>query len=394
MKVLHVCPYMHPSAGGPPVVVERYCENSPEYGWQASAISTALFCDDDGAQLQRSLAKRIPVEILPVDRPRLLGLSSRARAAIDAGVRSSDIVHLHTLWHPLGSVVRKACAKHGRPYVTMPHGMLDPYSLGVKKWRKRFYMSLAEKANLKAASRIIYTTPEEARLAVDQMPWLPPGFVSPLGADEPPETPRQSLKDAFLTRFPEASGRRCLLFLGRLHPKKGLDRVLDALPAIVERFPDVLLVVAGDGEPRYLAGLRQHAESLGVAAQVTFTGILHGELKWGAFACAEAFLLLSRQENFAIAIAEAMRMAIPIIVTDRVNTWPIISEAAAGRVIHGTYRADTFLQYLYELLENPSLAQQMGQSGSDFAAERLTWPAATERVVACYEELLGPAPKG
>ena len=115
----------------------------------------------------------------------------------------------------------------------------------------------------------------------------------------------------FLERFPKARGRRQLLFLGRLHVKKGLDRILTVLPSIVRAFPDVLLTVAGDGTPEFKAMLKDVIKAQGLENSVMMTGRLDGAAKWGAYASAELFLLPSRQENFAIAVAEAMHMRIP-----------------------------------------------------------------------------------
>jgi len=388
MKVLHVCPYMHPAAGGPAVVVERYCQHSPDYGWDAHVISTSLYCEDDGSELRRSLEGRLAIDILPVDHPRLWGLSSRLRAVIDASVGSSDIVHVHTLWHPLGAIVRQACAKHGCPYVTMPHGMLDRYSLNVNPWRKRLYMFVVERANLQGASRMVYTTPEEQRLAEESLPWLPPGSVSPLGADDPPRTARRDLQQAFLARFPDAFGRRCLLFLGRLHHKKGLDRILEILPALVERFPEVLLIVAGAGEAAYVEQLGRCAKADGLNGNVLLTGMLQGKLKWGAFASAEMFLLPSRQENFAISVAEAMWMGLPVVITDRVNLWPYVAETRAGLVIKEADLALDLPAALISLLENRDEAQHMGKRGKAFASSRFLWSRSTQKIIDIYKDVL------
>jgi glycosyltransferase involved in cell wall biosynthesis len=389
MNVLHICPYMHPSAGGPPVVVERLAALAPNHGWRASVITTSLFCDDNGSALETQLNHRINASVLPCDRPRALGLASAAAAVIDRGVRESDFVHLHTLWHPLNTLARRACARFGRRYVLMPHGMLDPYSLGVRAIRKRLYMKLRETPNLLGASRVIFTTPLEEQLARSTLPWLPGGEIVPLGADVPPRVSRDRLAAAFEARFPESAGRRCMVFLGRIHPKKGLERILTELPRIVEACPDALLVVAGSGEPAYVQGLQRQVHRAGLSRHATFTGLLLGDLKWGALAAAELFLLPSQQENFAIAVAEAMQMAVPVIVSEKVNTWPFIKQAGAGVVLDIARPCGELGAIIVTLLNDRDGLRAMGERGRNFARDNFTWASTASRTIALYERLLG-----
>ena len=289
MKVLHICPYMHPSAGGPPIVVERLCEEMAELGWGASLITTSQFCQDDGRQLQTDLRSRIDARVLPLDRPRLLGSASGARPMIEDQIAQADIVHIHTLWHPFNGMARMACARTRTPYVTMPHGMLDPYSLGVKPFRKKLYLKLTEQATLRQASRIVFTTPLEEQLARASAPWLGASEVVPLGADSPPGDSREALAEKFVTEFPDASGRRCLLFLGRLHPKKGIEHLIQILPAVLSEHPDSVLVIAGTGDESYVRRLKAQVAGTQLTSHVLFAGLVLDELKWGALAAAEIF---------------------------------------------------------------------------------------------------------
>src|SRR5262249_19234388 len=148
-----------------------------------------------------------------------------------------------------------------RPYVLMPHGMLDPYSLSIGRWKKSIYMRAFEGSNIAAAQRMIYTTPEEERLAGLSGLFLPKAALVPLGANASC-VQTQALRAQFLARFPWVTDRRILLFLGRLHPKKGLDLILNSLPSVHQAIPHVLLVIAGDGEADYTRYLRQVVTAL------------------------------------------------------------------------------------------------------------------------------------
>ena len=129
--------------------------------------------------------------------------------------------------------------------------MLDPYCLRQKRWRKAIYLATVERSNLQGASRLIFTTAHEQQAARQSLPWLAPGEVVPLGADCPPDVSREAYAATFTNLFPQVLNRRCLLFLGRIHPKKGLEQLLKMLPEIKRKHPEILLVVAGSGE-RYV----------------------------------------------------------------------------------------------------------------------------------------------
>jgi glycosyltransferase involved in cell wall biosynthesis len=385
-RILHVIPYMHPSAGGPPVVVENFITEANRLGHRSQIISTPTYCDGDQGDLQRRLERLAPttflnvLETLPV-------LSWTGAAKINKLVRQADIVHVHTLWRPLNVSARYACLRHDRPYVLMPHGMLDPYSLSVKALKKSMYLRMFERHNIACAQRMIYTTREEERLAALAGVRLPPGELVPLGAGASSAS-RQELRGQFLARFPQAAGKRMLLFLGRIHPKKGLDRILDCLQYLKQSIPNVFLVVAGDGEAHHTRHLRQLVSAWALDDHVLFAGRLNGELKWASFAAAELFLLPSRQENFAITVAEAMQMGVPVIISDKVNTWPYVKEARAGLVLDERDINWLLPHAVEELLKDDTTRSEMGVRGSHYARERLTWQASARELLICYDQIL------
>src|SRR5262249_5571446 len=178
---------MHPNAGGPPVVVENFVRETSRLGHLSEIISTPRFChgDDERTLLQR-LNELAPTTFLLRSRTfASLHQLSRRQHQLGERIRTADMVHVHSLWDPINVMVRPECARHRRPYVPMHHGMLDPYSLKMKRWRKVLYFWALERRNLMVARRLIYTTPEEERLAAIKSLSLPKGVVIPLGADAP-----------------------------------------------------------------------------------------------------------------------------------------------------------------------------------------------------------------
>ena len=385
-KILHVTPYMHASAGGPPVVVENFIAETNRSGHSSEIVSTLALCDGDDGILRERLERLAPstfltgLETVPV-------VSRTGADKLDALVRRADIVHVHTLWSPLNVAARYACRRHDKPYVLMPHGMLDPYSLSVKALKKSLYMKFFEGRNMACAERMIYTTPEEEKLAALAGLPLPRGEIVPLGA-RASSTSNDDLQLQFLKSYPQAEGKRRLLFLGRLHHKKGLDRILSGLQRVRQTIPNVLLIVAGTGEAKYEEHLRQLISSLALDDHVVFAGHLDGELKWASFAAAELFLLPSRQENFAITVAEAMQMGVPVVITDKVNTWPYVEQAGAGLVL-SERDIDTLLPRAIEtLLTDEVTRSKMSAQGACYARDRLTWHASAQKLLACYDQVL------
>jgi glycosyltransferase involved in cell wall biosynthesis len=389
MKILHVIPYMDVKAGGPPVVVENLVNHMGPLGCEFRIVFTPLFSNGDADSLVKQVSRLAPAEMLPRGDFGLL-CDRRARALVLDMVKLSDIVHVHTLWNPLNRLAFDACLRHRRPYVLMPHGMLDPYSLGVRRWRKRAYMAAVEGDHLRQAHRLIYTTSEEQRLADSQVSKLPGGAVVRLGAEAPTVDPIDMATE-FVDAFPIVRDRRQLLFLGRLHEKKGLDRILSALPEIVHVHPDIILTIAGSGSPQFEQTIRSEIERLALGDRVLMAGFLQGTLKWGAYASASLFLLPSRQENFALSVAEAMHAGLPVIVSDKVNTWPLVNDAGAGIVMPESLTGATLASAIIKLLNDRNGMRKMGRRGKEYAEQHLTWRRAAREMLDCYQDVMREA---
>ena len=385
MRILHVIPYMDPRAGGPPVVVEQFVRESNKLGHASRIISTPQFCDGNSSALVASLNEIAPTIFVPRSAIRT-ALSPKAKRHITACIAEVDLVHVHTLWSPINVLVRRECNRQGRPYVLMPHGMLDPYSLSINRRRKALYLWLVERKNIISAERIVYTTSEEARLASGAKFDLPKAAIVSLGANAPVKS--HGTACGFLEHFPKARNRRQLLFLGRLHWKKGIDHILAVLPSIIKPFPNVLLTIVGAGDPQFTEAIKRLVSSQGLEHHVLLTGMLEGALKWGAYASAEVFLLPSRQENFAITVAEAMQMGLPVIISNRVNTWPYVREAGAGLILDEGSMQRGLEKGLLSLLANPNAAKTMGEAGYTYSRKHLTWQGAADCLIRCYDEAL------
>jgi glycosyltransferase involved in cell wall biosynthesis len=142
----------------------------------------------------------------------------------------------------------------------------------------------------------------------------------------------KTLREHFYTSHPALRGKRVLLFLSRIQEKKGCDLLLEAFAKVAAQDSNLHLLMAGPDQTGLVAKLQAQAQRLGIADRITWPGMLQGDMKWGAFYASEAFVLPSHQENFGIAVAEAMGCGLPVLISDKVNIWREVETDGAGIV--------------------------------------------------------------
>ena len=277
-----------------------------------------------------------------------------------------DAVVVHGLWQHQGLAVWRALMHGPVPYFVFPHGMLDPWfrqRYPIKHLKKSLYWALAERRVLRDAKAVLFTAHEEARLAAQTFrPYEVNPSVVGYGVTLS-DTARRVSAEAFLQAWPAAQGQRIVLFLGRLHPKKGADLLIEALPAALKREPRLHLVMAGpDDDSGTRAALEAQTARLGVTDRVTFTGMQTGELKWSALKAAEVFALPSHQENFGIAVVEALAMGVPVLISDKVNIWREIVQDDAGLAEPDTSKGASMLLQRWLALDAQSREQMKLQA--------------------------------
>lgn len=269
--------------------------------------------------------------------------SPRFAPWIRANATRFDCVIVHGIWLYPSLGTRRALRETATPFFIYTHGMLDPAFRSlfpVKHAAKALWWKLAEHRAVRDARAVFFTCEEERRLAhASFKPLACNEAIVPYCVGEPPGEP-VSQKEAFVSRFPGLRDKRIVLFLSRIHPKKGCDTLLRAFATVAADFPDAHLVVAGPDSVGWAAQLKDEAARLGVGDRITWTGMLTGDLKWGAFRCADVFALPSHQENFGIAVVEALACGVPVAISDRINIWREIEEDGAG-VVHAPDAAGT-----------------------------------------------------
>jgi glycosyltransferase involved in cell wall biosynthesis len=348
MRILHIVGTISPAAGGPTEVIRMLVRYAPS-GHIAELVTT----DDPSAPFLSELP--FPVHALGTAKkawycPKLIPWLKANRHRFDG-------IMVHGLWEYTGLAVVLA---HGKvPYVVFPHGMLDPYfkrRYPTKHLKKLVYWLLAEYWILRGATRVLFTTNTERDLAAQSFwlhRWKP--MVVALGS-EPPPPDTTALLAAFHARCPAVAGRRFLLFLGRIDPKKGPDLLLGAFTSLASANPELHLVMAGPGTGSFADDLRVKAEASGLSDRIHWPGMLLGEAKWGAFAACAAFALPSHQENFGIAVVEALASGKPVLLSDQVNIAPDVLEDGCAFVHSDTELGTT--RALVEWMSTPDLELQ------------------------------------
>lgn len=246
--------------------------------------------------------------------------------------RDYDAVVVNGLWQFNSYAAYLALRHTTTPYYIYPHGMLDPWfqrAYPLKHFKKTIYWKLIQHRIIAAARALLFTCEEERRLARKSFrPYRCREMVVNYGTSAPKLSPSQ--REIFLTKFPETRGKRCFLSLGRIHEKKGCDLLVRAFAKF--RDADFHLIIAGPDQVGLAAELKDLALTLGVANKITWTGMISDDLKWGAFQIADAFVLPSHQENFGIAVVEALACGTPVLISNQVNIWREIQEDGVGLV--------------------------------------------------------------
>ncbi len=323
MRLLHVIHTLDPSHGGPSESARMFVLAHQRAG---NVVEVATL-DAPGA-----FESRVNCEVHACGPGRgVYGYAPKLYEWLRANRSRFDGVIVNGVWQYHGRAARKAFAGH-RPYVVFAHGMLDPYfrKFKLKHIKKLAYWTLAEAKNLNQANAVCFTSEEEKKIAAEGFPFRKfQRVVVPYGTTGP-DTDAETAKKFFFDAHPHLAGLRYLLFLGRIHPKKACDILLEAFARVAP--PDLHLVMAGPDGDNWRPALAAIAGRLGIADRVHWTGMLSAQLKWGAFFGAEAFILPSHQENFGIAVADALSCGIIPLISDKVNIAPEIAADGAGLV--------------------------------------------------------------
>lgn len=380
MRILHAISGINRENGGPPMVLAGLAAAQVRAGLDVSiaATWTSNPCPDVVADLQ---AKGIHVtHIGPAKNP--LSRHPETPGILDRLAGQADVVHVHAMWEQIQHLACRAAWRRGVPYVVTPHGMLDPWNMSNRPWRKRFYLWWRMRANLKRAAALHFATTIE-RDAVARFKFGRASIIEPFGLDidEFADLPAAG---TFRAKYPQLGERRLIIFLGRLDYGKGLELLI---PAFAKAASDdaALVIIGPDSHSGYRARVEEMVDQHGIRDRTLLTGMLSGRDKLSALV--DGYLLAhpSFHENFGMVVPEALACGCPVIVSEEVYLHPQVTGANVGAVTKleiGAVAAE-----LTRWLADKSLRDQAAKHARTFALSEFDWNAVARHWVAHYQAL-------
>lgn len=372
MKVLHLSAYYAPAFvyGGPPRTIHSLCRALCHHGVDVQVFTT----DANGAATLPnevtgcSTFEDVRVRYFPRSFPRSPIGSRELGAALRRNVRSYDLVHIHGLWNRVVWVAAREASRAGVPYVLSPRGMLERAALVHHRWRKQLAWAMAD-ARVVHAAGLLHATSEAERETLVALGTAAPVAFIPNGVDIGPP-PR---------RMPATP---LVVFVGRLHPIKRLDLLIDAFGTVRERRPDATLAIAGPDESAcrdaLIARAGRHANA------VTWVGAIGEAQRRDLFARASVLVMCSDSESFGMSVLEAMAAAVPVVVT-RTCPWSDVERYDTGYWVE--QNAAAIADALVRILDNPDRARAMGERGRALVERSYQWDAIAHAFAAQYRDV-------
>jgi glycosyltransferase involved in cell wall biosynthesis len=329
MNLLHVIAGSDPGSGGPIEALLRISEVLIRDGHHIEVLSL-----EPKAEAEK---RSFPFPVVGIGHgTRPYRYNAQLTPWLNQNAGRFDAIVLHGLWNYSSLGSWRALRSSPTPYYIFTHGMMDPWfrdQYPLKHMAKQIFWSVAEGRVLRDARAVLFTCEEERLRSrnvfkghrYDER-------VARLGTADPGGDP-EIQKAKFISSFLQLKHRRFLLFLSRIHPKKGCDLLIRAFAHFAPKLPsDLDLVIAGPDQVGWKAELQSLAQTLGIAERIHWPGMLRDDVKWGAFRQAEALILPSHQENFGFVVAEAMACSTPVLISDKVNVWREVQSSQSGMV--------------------------------------------------------------
>lgn len=372
MKVLHVIPSVDERSGGPATAIVPMCRALMQQGIDVLLLSTTAGLPAEITHGEVLQYKGVPAIFFPSQ----LGDSFKYSRPLSSWLRSNihdfGLAHIHAVFNHSSVAAAHVCQRRGVPYVVRPLGTLDPWSMTQKSLRKRLFWQISGKGIMHNAAAVHYTS-EAEKLSTESSLGLNHGRVIPLGvAAASSNSNGKPASDPYV------------LVLSRLHPKKGLDVLIDAFLSLVEKpqFAEWRLMIAGDGPIEYVSMLKEKARG---SSHITFTGWLDGDEKDAVLSGASLLVLPSRQENFGLCVVEALAQSVPVMVSPNVNLAAEIAAANAGWI--APIDKVALVETLTEALADRNELTRRGRAGLQLS-QKYSWENSARELVDLYRVVI------
>jgi glycosyltransferase involved in cell wall biosynthesis len=388
MKILQIIPSVSLVYGGPSRMVLGLSSTLAKLGEDVTILTTNS--NGDAGQPPLDVPLRQPIkqdgyEIIyfPCSPFRRYKFSLELLIWLKKQANNYQIAHIHALFSPLSTTAAIISRMCQLPYILRPLGTLDPADLQKKRQLKQIYGNLLEKGNLAAAAGVHFTSEQEAKISY-RYGIKTNDIVIPLGVDLPDTLPPTG---AARQKLGIAADQPLLLFMSRLDPKKGLDLLIPALEKLLDMGLNFHFVLAGANpqDANYEQQIIDKIKTSRLAKYTTITGFIMGDFKLELLKDADLFVLPSYYENFGIAVAEAMAIGLPVVISDQVHIWPTVIKYQAGWVTSTDINSLT--NTLKIGLENPQQRQIKGENARQLVLNEYSWNAIAKDMIEVYQKL-------
>ena len=377
MQILHYCARLRLVDGG---VVRAVLDLTSALSRVGKSV-TLLATEGDDWPLQDAGVQALLTGTF--DRPPIRFSAKRLESLIQH-VDSADVLHLHTPWEPANIQLAKIAIRCGTPYVISSHGMLDDWAMKKSSIKKRLFLRFGGRKMFHQAAAV-HCTAQAEKSQIKR--WIPksnfvvvPLVFNPSEYIHPPPT-----SDPDKHWPPRESERPIILFLSRLHTKKGADRLIRAAAKVVVNH-DARFIIAGSGEPEYELQLQSLVEKLHLTSHVDFVGFVEGDRKIALFRAADLFVLPTSQENFGLVFPEAMACGVPVITTRGVDIWPEL-EQSGGALIVGE-DVESVTSAINRMLSDDTATAAMGLAGKNWVEQTFAGDTVANRYIDLYRKVI------
>jgi glycosyltransferase involved in cell wall biosynthesis len=337
MKLLEIIPSLDPATGGPVEGLRQMSRALTKHGHQVEALTL------DAPDAPWLAPFPVPTHAVGPSAG-WYGYTKRLAPWLLAHARRYDAVIINGIWQYHSFGAWRALRKLSVPYFVYPHGMLDPWfktKYPLKHAKKWMYWPWADYRVLRDATAVLFTSEEERELARQSF-WLYRANERVVnfgiaGVD----VSLHAARTAFYKQFPQLHDKRIVLFVSRIHPKKGCDLLLRAFETTRGADSRLHLLLVGPADANARAELETLAREVGVSDHATLGGMVTELVKWGAYAAADVFVLPSHSENFGAVVPEALSCGLPTLISTKVNIWREIDQFRAGLVAPDTLEGTT-----------------------------------------------------
>ncbi|MBW4509731.1 MAG: glycosyltransferase [Scytonematopsis contorta HA4267-MV1] len=389
MKVLHVIPSIAPVRGGPSKAVLEMIKALRDKGIETELATT----NDNGLDLldvplkKRTEYQDIPVYFFPRFSPALnpvceFAFSGQLTTWLWQQIHNYDLLHVHAIFSYPSTAAMAIARLKQIPYIVRPLGQLCEWSLQQKASKKQIYLNLIESVNLNQ-SQALHLTSRQEQQEISRLGLEIPSFILPHGLSISPKI--EDARVRLRKQFNIPADEPIILFLSRLHPKKGLDYLIPALGKLTHhRFT---FIIAGSGSPDYEAEVKSLLASHGIQNRTHFAGFVKGEIKDLFLQGSDLFALTSYSENFGVSVLEALAAGLPVLVTPGVALAELVTEKNLGYVAE--MNIEEITKTLKQVLENPDEAQHTAQHARQLISECYTWDRIASSLSDFYTKITG-----